>query len=370
MKNILLVIETRGPGGAEQMLVHLATHLDPNKYRRKVVLLRTGWLEDQLREHGIETVLIPSSRSFDLPFLNKLMAEAKRFGADLIHSHLPGANLYSSVAGRLTGRPSVLTYHGELFLPGSPTRYGGIKNLLVRNCASKIVMVADYLNKDFVDIAGFPEAKLTTVYNGIPLSKPDPAFDRAAKRAEVGVGPDDPVVGIVANFRPAKGYEYFIEAAHRVTKQVENARFLVVGQGREVIEKNVRELIDRYNLHKNVLLLGFRPDVPELLLVFDIFVLSSISEGLPLSVAEAMAAYKPVVVTRVGGLAEIVDDGQSGYLVEPANADELAARMIKLLADSELRESMGRRGRKIVEERFTVTSMVEQYQNIYEELLG
>ena len=144
----------------------------------------------KLNEQGIETVLIPSTRSFDYPFLNKFMAEAKRFEADLIHSHLPGANLYSSVAGRLTGRPSVLTYHGELFLPGSPTRYAGIKNLLVRKCASKIVMVADYLKNDFVKIAKFPEAKLTTVYNGIPLNDPDPDFDQTARRADIAWGVD------------------------------------------------------------------------------------------------------------------------------------------------------------------------------------
>jgi glycosyltransferase involved in cell wall biosynthesis len=370
VKNILLVIETRGPGGAEQMLVHLAEHLDSSRYHKRVVLLRPGWIQEQLQDRGIEAVLIPSERSWDFTFLRRLMREIRGFNTDLIHSHLPGANLYASVAGWLTGRPTVLTYHGELFLPGPPTRYAAIKNMLVRRFASRIVMVADYLKEDFVKRAKFPAAKLTTIYNGIPMLNEIADFDTTVKRATLGVQPDDPVVGIVANFRPAKGYEYFIEAAHLVRQRLPNTKFLVVGQGREAIEKKVHALIDRFKLHDNIVLLGFRQDVPELLRVFDVFVLSSISEGLPLSVVEAMAAHKPVVVTRVGGLAELVAEGDSGFLVPPRNAELLAERILEILTNPQLRDKMGRRGRKIVETKFTVTAMVDQYQSLYEELLN
>jgi glycosyltransferase involved in cell wall biosynthesis len=368
MKNILLVIETKGPGGAETVLLHLARNLDRSKFHPRVLLLKTGWLDEQLRASGVETVIVPSTRSWDIGFLRKFIRAVRDFETDLIHSHLPGANLYSCLAGYWTGIPVITTYHGELFLPGSPVGHAGVKNRIVRKLASKIVLVADYLRHDFVSIARFPVSKLSIIYNGIPIAGPGADFDPVRKRQSVGLAPDDLAVGIVANFRPPKGYQYFMEAVRIVHKELPDVKFLIVGQGEGDIRQKVEDTIKEYGLQDNVKILGFRSDVPELLQIIDLFVLSSISEGLPLAAVEAMAASKPVVATKVGGMAELVQSGTSGYLVPPADARKLADRMIAVLKDSSLRESMGSAGREIAVSTFSIEGMVASYQQLYEGL--
>ncbi|HVP07684.1 MAG TPA: glycosyltransferase family 4 protein, partial [Candidatus Acidoferrum sp.] len=298
-----------------------------------------------------------------------LIREIRSFHADVIHAHLPGANLYACLAGAATGIPVVATYHGELFLPGSPDRHVGVKHWLVRKLASRIVLVADYLRNDFVNIAHFPPSKLSVIYNGIPVGEPDSIFDPIAKRHSVGLGPDDLVAGIVANFRPPKGYQYFAEAARLVRRELPNAKFLVIGQGEGEIKQKFETSIADFGLKENVKLLGFRSDVPELLRTMDLFVLSSISEGLPLAAVEAMAACRPVVATNVGGLSELVQDGRSGYLVPPADTNSLANRMIELLKDQSLRAHMGKAGREIATTTFSLETMVSSYQQLYEGLI-
>jgi len=368
IKNILMVIETGGPGGAETVLLQLARYLDPKRYNPRVVLLKTGWLSSQLNENNVETVIIPSKRSCDILFLAQLIREVRNFKADIIHSHLPGANLYSCLAGALTRTPVITTYHGELFLPGDINKYSGLKYMLLRSLASRIVLVADYLRHDFVNIARFPEEKLSVIYNGISIGEHDQSFDSTSKRASLEIKPDEPVVGIVANLRPPKGYEYFIESCWLVTRELPGVKFLVVGQGEGKIRQKLEELISQYQLQDNVRLLGFRSDVPELLRIFDIFVLSSISEGLPLSAVEAMAACKPVVATKVGGLPELVKNGESGFLVPPKDASSLAEKILLVLNDSQLRATMGQKGRQIVASTFSVENMVNNYQQLYEKL--
>ncbi len=366
--NILLFIETKGPGGAETVLLHLARNIDPSRHRVRVLLLKPGWLLERLQESHIDTVVIPSKRSWDLSFLGKLIREIRAFNADVIHSHLPGANLYACLAGAVTRTPVIATYHGELHLPGSPDRHVGIKHWLVRKLASRIVLVADYLRNDFVNIAHFPPSKLSIIYNGIPVGEPDPNFDPVTKRKSVGLSPDDLVVGIVANFRPPKGYQYFAQAARIVHEQLPFVKFLVVGQGEGEIKQKFETAVADYGLKDNVKLLGFRSDVPELLRAIDLFVLSSISEGLPLSAVEAMAARRPVVATKVGGLSELVQDGTSGYLVPPADASSLANRMIEILKDKSLRTRMGNIGREIATSTFSLEAMVSNYQLLYDKL--
>lgn len=368
MKNIFQVIETWGPGGAETVLLHLVKHADRKRYRTRVALLKTGWLSDQLRENDIETVILPSRRSWDVSFLARLIHSIRDFKTDVIHSHLPGANLYSCLAGAFTRRPVITTFHGELFLPGSITRHARMKDLLIRNLASQVVLVADYLRHDFINIARFPVEKLSIIRNAVPIQEPDPSFDGVSKRASLGIEPDEKVVGIVGNFKPPKGYEYFVEAARRIIEVMPKVKFLVVGQGEGKIKRNVEAFIEQHQLQDNIRLLGYRSDVNELVKIIDVFVLSSISEGLPLAAVEAMAASKPVVATRVGGLPELVQDGKNGFLVPAGDAAALAEKILILLRDHDLRQSMGLKAHKIAASAFSIEGMVDSYQQLYERL--
>jgi len=172
-----------------------------------------------------------------------------------------------------------------------------------------------------------------------------------------------PVVGNVAALVPHKGHRYLIEAAHLVVQQLPDARFVILGEGelREHLEKQVRE----HHLEKHVLLPGFRTDVLGCIRSFDLFVMSSVTEGLGTSLLDAMAASRPIVATTAGGIPEIVEDHVNGLLVPPRDAHELAAAIARALKDATLRQRLGAGGFARVNERFTVERMVEATAAVY-----
>lgn len=365
--NILQYIETSGPGGAETVLLNIAGSIDKNRFNPTVVLHKSKWLHEQLLKNEIETEIIPSKRSWDMVFLLKFIKYCRRYKIDLIHSHLFGANLYSCLAGAILRIPVITTFHNELYFQGRLERFMALKSFIIRNFSAQMVFVAEYMKKDYIKQSKFPDNKSLTVYNGIEL-KTD--IDSSSLKKELGILDDDLLVGHIANLRAPKGHRYLIKAASLICKNFPNAKFLLIGdEGDGIIKKEIEDFIAESGLGENIRLLGFRKDVNRLLQLIDVFVLSSTSEGLPLSVIEAMASSKPVVATNVGGLPEIVIPDRTGYLVEPQNAEALAEKLEFLLENEALRNRMGRAGRKIIEEQYSLKTMIDNYQNLYEELL-
>jgi len=365
-----MVIETGGPGGGEQVFLNIARNIDREQYDPSVILLKKGWLYDQLSQDNIKITIISSQRSWDLSFFYRLIKSCRQQNIDVIHSHFTGTNLYASLTGAILRIPVVATFHNELILPWWPCSYSKIKHFLIRNFVSKTVLVAEFMKKDYINIAKYPSTKLMTIYNGIELSKDKVDIDSTTLRKELGLCNDDLLVGHVANFRFPKGHRYLIKAAGKICKDLPKVKFLLIGEeGDGKIKKEIEALVAELGLKENIKLLGFREDVHKLLHLIDVFVLSSISEGLPLSVVEAMAASRPVVATDVGGLSEIVVPDQTGYLVEPGNAAALAEKILILLRNRDIREQMGKAGRKIAEEKFSLKTMINNYQNLYKQLI-
>jgi glycosyltransferase involved in cell wall biosynthesis len=176
-----------------------------------------------------------------------------------------------------------------------------------------------------------------------------------------------PVVGNVAALVPHKGQRYLVDAAHLVVRAVPDARFIILGEGelREHLEKQVHE----HHLEKHVLLPGFRADVLGCIKGFDLFVMSSVTEGLGTSLLDAMACSRPIVATRAGGIPEIVEDEVNGLLVAPRDAPALAASIVRALKDEGLRKRMGEAGFARVRERFTVERMVSETANTYRRIV-
>ncbi|UCE67742.1 MAG: glycosyltransferase family 4 protein [Candidatus Zixiibacteriota bacterium] len=369
-RNILLYIETSGPGGAERVLLNIARGIDKIRYEPFVILHKSRWLREQLLKYDIHTEIIPSQRSWNISFLFKLIQYCRKHKIGLIHSHLFGANLYACIAAGILRIPIVATFHNELLLHGKSEKYLSLKSFFIRRFASKIVFVADFMKDDYINKVRFPGKKALTIYNGLDMDLATNDLDISALKAELCVNESDLLVGHIANFRVPKGHKFLIAAAGLVCKELKNVKFLLIGdEGDGSLKGEIQDLIIKMDLTDNIRLLGFRDDIPKLLNLMDVFVLSSISEGLPLSVIEAMSASKPVVATDVGGLPEIVIPGKTGYLVKAGNADALAEKLAILLNDQPLREQMGNQGRKAVEKKFSLDAMIEKYQELYAELL-
>jgi glycosyltransferase involved in cell wall biosynthesis len=210
---------------------------------------------------------------------------------------------------------------------------------------------------------GVPAARAVTVHEGIDLERVD-AAPAAKLHEELWLPHHAPIVGNVAALVPHKGQRHLIEAAALVVRQVPDARFVIAGEGelRPALERQIRE----HHLEKHVLLAGFRPDVLSLHKAFDIFVMSSVTEGLGTSLLDAMACAKPVVATAAGGIPEVVAEGETGFIVPPRDHQAMAGAIVKLLKEPALQQRLGTAGRARVRDRFSADRMLRDTLRVYQ----
>ncbi len=366
MKTILHLIETSGPGGAEKMLISLVDHLDKASYRSVVCLLKDGWLRDQFQRRGVDTFIHPLNRSFDIGWLRKFVGFVKKHRIDLMHSHEFAMNTYGSIASVLSGVPIVTTVHGKSYYWKYLRRRMAYRFV---SRQSKMVAVSEDIARGLCQAVGIRPDRIRTIYNGIEIDLFHPNQRmREQIRRELQVTDEQSVIGAIGNLYPVKGHTYLVRAAAAVIRMVPNAVFFIAGRGHllESLQAEAREL----GVENKIRFLGFRDDVPALLQAMDIFVLPSLSEGLPLSALEAMASGKPVVATRVGGVPEVVVDGETGFLTAPEDADELAEKLVCLLRTPCLAHQLGANGQEIVKERFSLDRMVKNYERLYQDVLS
>jgi glycosyltransferase involved in cell wall biosynthesis len=366
---ILHTIETWGPGGAETVLLNLASKLDRRRFRSLALLNKDGWLRRSLRSEGVETFVAESRRWCDFRLPRTMAKVVKRENVDLIHSHLPDQNFYSCLAGWLTGRKTIVTYHGPVEFSRVDQLRHEIKLRWVRHSAAVVVVVCDYVGQILTRV-GFPLEKIVRIYNGIDTKLFIPGPERKL-HDELRLPERTQLVGMVANLRHCKGYEFFIRAARKVADVLPHVQFVAVGGPvDEGVEERLTDLVRQLGLQDVFHFLGFRTDTPGILADLDVFVLSSLSEGFPLAILEAMAAGRPIVVTRCGGPAEVVEDGVSGLLVPPADADALASKICELLSDPGRAAVLGRNAQTRASRQFSLETMIENYERLYERTIG
>jgi L-malate glycosyltransferase len=233
----------------------------------------------------------------------------------------------------------------------------------------RIICVSDSVRKVVMEREGTPEARTVVIPNGIPLSDTGQEdTDLDALRSELGLSPEQPVVGMVANLaRSVKGGRYLIEALPTIARECPEARILLVG-GREGIDP-LLERADALGVRDCLVPTGFRSDVHRLYPLMTVSVLTSLSEGLSITVLESMRNGLPVVATRVGGNPEVIEDGVTGILVPPRDPEAFGNAVSSLLRDPARREAMGRAGRDRVRRHFSLTSVARRYESLYAEVL-
>jgi len=348
-------------GGQNQVLLTV-NGLRAIGHRAALVAHPDGELRRRAAE-GLELIPIAPRTEMDLSAAWKFSRLLKRLDPDVIHAHDPhgvamSALALSLVAGSARGGPVpplVASRRVDFHLKGnsfSRWKYRQVDCFIAASEAIRKMLVADGVDAD----------RTVTVHEGIDVD-----YVRAAPPVNVHeaffLPHGAPVVGNVAALVPHKGQRYLIDAAHLVVQQLPDARFVILGEGelREHLEKQVHE----HHLEKHVWLPGFRTDVLGCIKAFDLFVMSSVTEGLGTSLLDAMAASRPIVATSAGGIPEIVEDGVTGLLVPPRDHAALAAAIVRLLRDDEARRRMGDAGFARVNERFTVERMVEMTADLY-----
>ena len=309
----------------------------------------------------------------DLHAVWTLFRLIRRWKPDIVHTQTSKAGIVGRVAAWLAGTPVIIhTAHAFPFHDYLPRSLHGIYVLIERLAArmTDLIMVdtesvrEDGLRHRIVDDPG----KLLTVPMGIDLNKFSPSVQRPVHlRESLGVAPDALIVGTVARLVPDKGLVCFIRMAARILASRPDVHFLVVGEG--PLRDELERLADTLGIRPSVQFTGHRTDVPALIEIMDVFVLPTLREGFGVVFAEAMAMGKPTVGSRIGPVAEVVEDGVTGYLVDPEDAEQFARRTLELLGDDGKRRAFGKAGRQRVEKLFTAERMCETIEQHYRRLL-
>jgi glycosyltransferase involved in cell wall biosynthesis len=239
-------------------------------------------------------------------------------------------------------------------------------NRLLAPISDGFIGVAEAHGRSLTAAEGCPRDKVFVIPNGVDVERFQPRLPSESLRAQLGLPAEAPVAGIVAALRPEKNHELFLRVAARVREVIPEAKFLVIGDGprREMLQSLAGEL----NLGGAVLFLGTRADVPELLSLLDVHVLTSHMEASPVSILEAMACGKPNVAPRVGSIPETLIDGQHGLLVNPGDEEAFAARVVELLNGPLRAAALGNAARQRVLENYSLERMVEGYEELIERI--
>jgi glycosyltransferase involved in cell wall biosynthesis len=364
MITVMHVIDTGGPGGAETVFLEVSTRLDPSRFRSVCVVSREGWLTGSLRERGYEPLIVPSSGSVNFGYLRNLISIARAHGVDLIVAHLYGSAIYCSLAGMLARLPVVAVLHGQTDVSPSE-RMATLKRLAVRHGTDAVVFVSEQLRKALAPLLRMPRDRCAVIPNGVDAGRFAINADRTV-REELGLAPRTVLVGAVGNIRRPKGYDVLLRAARILKDRHQDYRFVIVGEGHGSLLQELTQLRAELGLIEDVAFLGLRSDVARLLTSFDVYVLSSTTEGFSISCIEAMAAGRPVVATRSGGPDEIVEDGISGLLVPPGDADALAEAIDHLRSDQALASRLAVNGVERVRRMYTLGTMLTAYERLLE----
>jgi glycosyltransferase involved in cell wall biosynthesis len=367
-RHVVHVIGTLSTGGAERNLVNYLLNADRRDFRHTVVCLGSrGEMAPIVEAAGVPVCLLRIRRRHVPWSVLRLVRWLRRERVDVVHTHMFEAALWGRIAGRLAGVPvMVTTEHGpELW---KSRRHVAVDRWLNRWTARHIAVARDGLEIRIRRERVRPD-RIVLIPNGvsIPAVPRDPELARRA-RAEFGLGPGVPVVGSVGRFVPEKGYEHLLDALRLARNEIADLRWLAVGDG--ALRATLRARATSAGLDGAVVWAGLRQDVEALLPAMDLWVMSSVEEGLPVALLEAMAAGCPIVATRIGGIPDAVEDGQEAILVPPGDPAALAAAVVDLLRDPERARRLGDAARRRAEAEYSIHSVTRRVEDIYREELA
>lgn len=354
------------PGGTERLTIELVTRLT-DRFRMVVCCLDApGEWAGELAGRGIPVIALRRTPGFHPSLGAQVARVAAAHGVQVIHCHHYSPFVYGRIAGLFNRRARLLfTEHGRLS-DRPPVLKRRIANAWLSRFSGPVFAVSEALKQHMVG-EGFPAGRVDVIHNGIDPGSPPAAAERRRARDALNIASEVLLLGIVARLDPVKDLKTAIAAIPRIKSQVGPVGLAIVGDGSErtALEACARDLGVAADVH----FLGYRADIRGLLPAFDVYVNTSISEGISLTILEAMATALPVVATRVGGTPEVVVHDGTGLLVEPRSAAALAEAIERLARDAETRDAMGAAGRARVETLFTIDRMVADYAREYRRLV-
>lgn len=361
--NLMQITHDLDIGGLQRVIVNICKFIDREKFNVSVLCLRNlGAYLPEVENLGINVHFIPQKKSgVDYFSFLKVAAVLRREKVDIIHTHNTQPLIDGTLGALLSGVKTIVhTDHARDF--PDKRRY-----MFAEWCMShfvyKMVGVSDHTVANLRKYELIPLKKIATIPNGIDAGRYQISIDKNRKRDELEITLKGPIIGLGVRIAKQKGITYLLQAMPAILNQFPDLSLVIAGNGNlmEALKQEAREL----NIERHVFFIGPRLDMPELLKLFDLYVLPSLWEGLPMVLLEAMAAGCPIVATDVGGNAHAITDGYNGTLVEPRNPHKLSESVINLLEQPNVRETYIRNGFKIFNERFSAEIMTRRYEDLY-----
>jgi len=364
---IAYLVRQLGVGGLENVVVELANALEPSRFACSIVSFAApGPLQNKVHTAQVQVVALNQSGGNNPVLVYRLYRFLRQQRPHIVQTHNWATLLEGFLGAKLAGVPLIV--HAEHGTIESRARNLFLQRHLWKK-VHRVLCVSQAHRRRLADTVRFPYQRLQPILNGVDTSlfAPRPG-DRKSLRTQLGLKPECLYIGTVGNLRPVKNHALLLRVSQQVCRRYQNVRFVLIGHGplREQLAAYAQEL----GIQHQVQFLGTRADIPELLNALDIFVLPSLSEGLPMSVLEAMACGLPVVATQVGGLPEVIEDGKTGLLVPSQDEQQLTLALEVLIQHEKQRKVLGEQGRKRVVEHFSVQKMTNEYQELYESLVS
>jgi glycosyltransferase involved in cell wall biosynthesis len=356
--HVLEVIGNAIVGGMESWVARLIEKLPSKDFLVTALCPFESPFTERLRHRGVEVLITPMPDDPPWASIQMTASLVQAGGIDLLHAHLPNAHLLAGLAARLTGKPVLATIHGRQLTTLDLEVHRAVGSHLSVVCRQSYFHALGL---------GVNAGQLSCDTNGVDTQvfQPRPAPAQGL-RHRLGLAAGTPLVGCVGRLSPEKGPDIFVRAALLLRSRAPDAHCVLVGEG--PLEKPVRDLIVRHGLDNWIHMVGVVDDMPTLYNELDVVVSSSLSEAMPLALMEAMASACPVVATRVGGVPDMIEHGQTGWLTASGDFDDIAVRCATLIADPALRARMGERGRRRVMERMNLDDSVARVSKLLERL--
>ena len=356
------VFLTLNIGGMEKVGSDLIENLDPERFENYILCLKEiGAFGEQLKNKGLRVDCLNKREGFSLSTIVQLMQYFRANKIDVVHTNNSAPHFWAGIAATLCGiRPRIHTNHGRNFDWSGRRK---VLDQLSSRLSSRIVCVSQDSADMLIRHDKVNPSKVRVIANGINTDAFAPQGSDRSVRSALGVGDAEVLIGSIARFSTDKDQATLIKAFHQLLPDHGEARLLLVGDGetRAILHKLVRDL----SIEDKVVFTGFRSDVVEILRSLDIYVLPSHTEGMSISLLEAMSTQLPVVASRVGGNPEIVTHGVNGLLVEESNVDDMTQNLLDLIENRPLAEKLALAARNTVVENYSFRKMILQYQQLY-----
>lgn len=359
---VLHLIDSAGMYGAERVILTLLDELKESPFPGIVGCIRDNnsgvpQIIEEAQKKRIETKLFTIRRGFNPKGIAQILHYVKRNSIRIVHSHGYKPNIFLSVVPH-NGMTVLSTVHG--WSKQNATMRGKIYEFfdsLSLRMMHKVIAVSKAVSKDLVG-RGLKKEMIEIIYNGIKIDQTDSVASR-----ETGTQQNKLTFGAVGRLTKVKGYQYLIEAMASVVAAIPDSRLIIAGDG--PVKNELLQKISRLGLNSNIVLVGYQTSIQQFLSGIDLFIMPSLSEGLPMALLEAMAYGKPVLASSVGGIPEVITDGESGVLVPPADSNALSRGILKLCMDQDFRTGMSQRAKELVGKTFSSGNMAEQYAALY-----